>query len=565
VQKSKRCIRLSIGFKSDIALAHMHNRLNFRQLIADCPTQLSFLIALSLLPFVFPRQAPAQPARSKQSFSPVGLRTERAFQRAQKEGSPALRAFFYAMPKGADLHSHLSGAVYAETFIHDAVKDNLCVQTTTLTFYHPATTTANAPVQLVCGDKGVPAATALSNQKLYDSLINVFSMRIFVPTAAESGHDHFFASFDHFRGLGHEHIGEWLDEVASRAAAQNEQYLELMQTPDLTPILKLGEGLGPVDMRSDFSQLRQQLLNTGLRSELPRIRAQFDDAEASRRTIERCGETQPALACSVQVRFIYQVLRALPQQAVFAQLVTGFELASADPLVVGINMVQPEDGRVAMADYRLQMKMIGALHQIYPRVHIALHAGELAPGMVPPDGLTFHIRSAVEEAHAQRIGHGVDIMHESDPYGLLREMAARHVLVEINLTSNDVILNVKGSHHPFPIYREYGVPVALSTDDEGVSRIDLTHEYVRAALAYPLTYADLKNIVRASLEHSFLPGGSLWQDSGQFETYDRARSVCRAQIGHSASGACKKWLDKNEKGSQQFELERRFGVFESKF
>ena len=28
------------------------------------------------------------------------------------------------------------------------------------------------------------------------------------------------------------HTGEWLDEVATRAAAQNEQYLELMETPD---------------------------------------------------------------------------------------------------------------------------------------------------------------------------------------------------------------------------------------------------------------------------------------------------------------------------------------------
>ena len=33
-------------------------------------------------------------------------------------------------------------------------------------------------------------------------------------------------------------------------------------------------------------------------------------------------------------------------------------------------------------------------------------------------------------------------------------------------------------------YRAAQVPVALSTDDEGVSRIDLTHEYVRAALDY---------------------------------------------------------------------------------
>jgi adenosine deaminase len=165
----------------------------------------------------------------------------------------------------------------------------------------------------------------------------------------------------------------------------------------------------------------------------------------------------------------------LSPQDVFVQLVCGFELASADPLIVGINMVQPEDGRVAMANYQMQMRMVHALHVLYPRVHITLHAGELAPGMVPPDGVRFHIRSAVEEADAERIGHGVDVMYEDRAYDLLQQMATKRVMVEINLTSNDVILNIKGADHPLPTYRLYHVPVALSTGDEGVSRINLTH------------------------------------------------------------------------------------------
>ena len=93
-------------------------------------------------------------------------------------------------------------------------------------------------------------------------------------------------------------------------------------------------------------------------------------------------------------------------------------------------------------------------------------------------------------------------------------------MVEINLTSNDVILGVSGKDHPLPLYRKYGVPVALSTDDEGVSRIDMTHEYVRAAETYGLSYSDLKQMVRTSFEHSFLPGASLWSA----KEYLRARS-----------------------------------------
>src|SRR6202035_198929 len=134
--------------------------------------------------------------------------------------------------------------------------------------------------------------------------------------------------------------------------------------------------------------------------------------------------------------------------------------------------------------------------------------------------LSFHIRASVERGHAERIGHGVDVMLEKDPVTLMKEMAARKVLVEINLTSNDQILGVSGYDHPLPVYMKYGVPVAVSTDDEGVARSDMTHEYLRAVQGYRLSYTDLKRMTRQSLEHSFLPGQSLWA-----ETKDSFRQV----------------------------------------
>jgi adenosine deaminase len=495
-------------------------------------------------------------------------RAARAFEQARKQGPLALYAFLHDMPKGADLHTHLAGAVYAESFIREAAQDNLCVKSKSLTFYKTAATTRSLPPQPVCGEDGERAADALTDQHLYDQLINTFSMRTFVPTTEESGHDHFFASFDHFLAVEDpKHVGEWVDELASRAALQNEQYLEIMNTPNFRPATAaLAENLGPIDNQTDFARLRQQLLDAGLAKYLPAQRAEFDEGERSRRELEHCGADGATAACNLQVRFLYQVLRALSPQQVFVQLVCGFELASTDPLVVGINMVQPEDWRASMDNYRMQMRMVHALHTLYPRVHITLHAGELAPGMVPPDGVRFHVRSAVEEADAERIGHGVDVMYEDHAYDLLKRMAAKRVMVEINLTSNDVILNIKGADHPLPLYRLYHVPVALSTDDEGVSRINLTHEYVRAAITYPLTYGDFKQMVRTALEHSFLPGDSLWEQSGPWESYAHARAACRTQLGRDqASGACASLLDASEKAKQQFELERRFHTFENSF
>ena len=118
-------------------------------------------------------------------------------------------------------------------------------------------------------------------------------------------------------------------------------------------------------------------------------------------------------------------------------------------------------------------------------------------------------------------------MYEERPYDLLKEMAAKHVMVEINLSSNDLILGISGKNHPFPIYRKFGVPVALSTDDEGVSRIDITHEYVRAVETYGLTYADLKQMVRTGLEHDFLPGPSLWREQ---DVFSRPVAACSGEL-----------------------------------
>src|SRR3984885_9173468 len=524
-------------------------------------TYLFHLITLALLPIAAASAIAQKSAATSQSAtSSPETRTAHALDLARTDPLK-LYAFLARMPKGADLHNHLSGAVYAESWIRAAAEDNLCVDLVTHSFFQSRAMTDSLPPQPVCGDGNIPAAHAFADQHLYDALIDAFSMRSFVPSTGVSGHDHFFNSFAKFHGISHVHTGEFLDEVATRAATQNEQYMELMLTPPFDHTAAISKELGWQANRS-FSDFRDQLLSKGLRDDIAIVRANLDEAESARRQAERCGEANPAPACAVQLRYIYQVLRGFPPEQVFAQTLLGFEAASADPRVVGINLVMPEDGYVSMSDYALQMRMVGFLHGVYPKVHITLHAGELAPGLVTYDGLSFHVRQAVEIAHAERIGHGVDIMYEERPYDLLKEMAAKHVMVEINLSSNDLILGISGKNHPFPIYRKFGVPVALSTDDEGVSRIDLTHEFVRAVETYGLRYADLKQLVRTGLEHSFLPGASLWREQDLFV---RPVTACSNEFlgAEKPSAACATFLKSSEKAQQQWELERRFRAFES--
>ena len=539
----------------------------------------SFTPALLLLCFTnfAVAQTPVHPVSHSPAATTNEQRAIRAFD-AVRQSPLELNAFLTRMPKGGDLHMHLSGAVYAETFIKDAATDGLCVNPQTLSFFKPAATTRSLPPQPVCGEGNVRAESAFKDQKLYDALVDSFSMRSFVPSAGISGHDQFFATFSRFDGISPSHLGEWLHEVATRAATQNEQYLEVMQTPLYGNVVELSTHIEwpstPVDpaqnrtgdatgtTRQDLSHLRDVLLASGLSKEVALERQQFNNALDARNEIENCGQPSARTGCSVKIRFLYQVLRGFPPQQVFTQTLLAFEVASQDPRVVGLNFVMPEDGYLSMSEYHRQMLMLDYLHSVYPKVHISLHAGELAPGLVPPEGLRFHVREAVDLGHAERIGHGVDVMYENEPSSLLKEMAARHIMAEINLTSNDVILGVVSPWHPLPNYRAAGVPFALSTDDEGVSRIDLTHEYTRAALEFNLSYLDLKSSARTSIEHSFLPGPSLWQKP---DSFIQTVSACAGQPLGAANptSKCLSFLQASEKAAEQWQLEHRFDTFES--
>jgi hypothetical protein len=319
-----------------------------------------------------------------------------------------------------------------------------------------------------------------------------------------------------------------------------------------------------VEWAGDFGRMRESLLAAGLKDVAAATDMKLEADEARAHDVMKCGTAEAAPGCGVTVRYLYQVLRGLPHEIVFAQILLGFELASSDPRFVGLNLVMPEDWYVPVHDFNEHMAMLDYLHGVYPKVHISLHAGEIAMGLVPPEDLTFHIRASIEKGHAERIGHGVDVMNERAPIDLLKEMAARNVLVEISLTSNDMILGVTGDDHPLPIYMHYGVPVAISTDDEGVARSDMTHEYLRAVQGYNLSYPEVKRMARQSLEHSFLPGESLWT-----ETKPQFRFVT-ACVGDAAgaekpSRACQKFLVVNERARVQWKLEAEFAMFEKRF
>jgi adenosine deaminase len=480
-------------------------------------------------------------------------RTALALDRVRKQ-PPLLLAFIHDLPKGGDLHNHLDGAIYAEDLVDYAADANLCVDRTSSKLLAPPCD----PCDLYTAK---PAARcAYGDHVLYNQMIDAWSMRNW-KTGDESGHDHFFASFEKFGLASHTHTAAAIAAATNLAGSDHLQYVEFMHTADSGAAAQLA---GKVEWNPDYAKMRDALLAAGMKDVAAETSKRLAADDARAKEILKCGTPDAAPGCNVSVRYLYQVLRGLRHEIVFAQILLGFELASSDPRFVGLNLVMPEDWYVPIHDFNEHMAMLDYLHSVYPKVHITLHAGELAMGLVPPEDLAFHIRASVERGHAERIGHGVSVMNEKDPIALLREMAERNVLVEICLTSNDIILGVTGDDHPLPIYMKYGVPVALATDDEGVSRSDMTHEYLRAIETYHLSYLDLKRMARQSLEHSFLPGQSLWTDT---KLVFRMAPACASSSSdpEKPSPACADFLAANERAHEQWKLETEFAKFEKKY
>lgn len=400
-----------------------------------------------------------------------------------------LRQFLLGMPKGTDLHTHLSGAVYAEAMIRWGAEDGKCVDPVTFVSTFPP-----------CTGIQVPLTAALGNTVLWDQILAAWSMREFRPDAF-SGHNHFFATFDLFGSAFSGRQGDGLAQVTQRAAGQNVQYVEPLITAQFGASQTIANQVG---YNPDLAAMRQAMIDAGIKNAIPAASLTASTALSRKDQLLGCGTESAKPGCGVLVNFDVQVLRNQPPAVVFAQLLFAFELMKADPTWVGVNMVQPEDAAYSTADYKLHMQMVKYLRSVYPGEHVTLHAGELVPGIVDPADLRFHIRDAINVAGPDRIGHGADLRWEKDPQQILENMKEKGVCLEANLSSNEQILRLSGHRHPIKDYVKAGVKVTLSTDDEGVSRTDMTSQYVKAVRQHGFGYRRLKIFATDGLRCSFL-------------------------------------------------------------
>ena len=410
-----------------------------------------------------------------------------------------LTLFFTKMPKGGDLHHHYPGTIYAETFLDWVKKKNWFIDECTLKIVKHGKKRGNCKLLTV--------PQLLSDNLLYRKLLTLWSDKDFY------NHYHnqpppdtnFFNTFGYFGPVSKKYMHLGLNIIKQRAIKENVSYIESM----LSRVWVNSGDYFTVEERSKFNgMLRNAKTQQEVNKILYRITTILLKNKKFNDDIDKfLGNVKNAHKGidddNFFMRYQTYAVRVFEPIEVFTELLAGYQAVKRSPLFVGVNIVAPENNRVALEDYTLHMRMFNYLLNKYPSVRRDLHAGELTLGMVRPKDLTFHIKEARDIAEAERIGHAVDLPYEQDSVKLLEDLKNNSV-IEINLTSNEFILGVKGNSHPYLIYSSYGVPIVISTDDSGVSRNNLSNEYVLLASRYKPTYGKIKEYVYNSIKYSFM-------------------------------------------------------------
>ena len=445
-----------------------------------------------------------------------------------------LTLFFTRMPKGADLHHHYSGSIYAEQYLDWIDKQGWCVDKASYQIETRPETVA-AQRALPAKDRScLSTGEVIANDILYRELLQRWSTKDFDNHGAVQPppDQRFFQTFNYFYAVSNTNFAEGLQTLKKRALDENVAYIETMFKS------------APSSDSADFdAQVRQAGANdAALDAAMASWLAALDtDATFNKNLSDYTRNIAESHAgiddANFTMRYQSYVFRLQSPSRVFSSMVGGFKAAAQGGLVVGLNVVGQESSHIAMRDYSLHMKMFRFLKTRYPGVKLALHAGELALGDVPPEGLKFHIDEALNIAGADRIGHGLDLAHEANALAIMKTMREKDIPVEINLTSNGFISGIKGDNHPLTLYRKYGVPYVISTDDAGVTRHTLSNEYVLFASRYKPNYNEIKKASYNSLRYAFLPAQEKKRLTAQL---DARYARFEAEIASLASKAQKR-------------------------
>jgi len=386
----------------------------------------------------------------------------------------ALYRTLYYMPKGGDLHNHLSGAVFAEWWYELAL-----AQQERGYEYYTKVRISN------CRDFGGNAFTAAPYFLLFR---NISALEYAQLDECEKG------EYKPLPDLDDREKSAWMNSIRlDKPYEGREEFFQThwqrlnalgrnpwLQAETMVKNLQAyaGEGVAYVEYQIAAGPYEGP---DGELIEGPQAINILRESLA-RKEVRDLGVT---------VRFQLAILRFLPNAE--DQLRHVYKLVHDNPdLLVAVNMVGREDnGKGYPARF---LPALRELRQQYSGVRLSIHAGEV-------DEPNEHVRDTLLLG-ADRIGHGLNLISDEDTMLLMRHGP---YLVEINLISNLLLKYVNDySEHPFPEYLRTGIPVALSSDDRGMWESTMTDEFYVAATEFRLSWEEIKTLGRNSLEHAFV-------------------------------------------------------------
>lgn len=163
--------------------------------------------------------------------------------------------------------------------------------------------------------------------------------------------------------------------------------------------------------------------------------------------------------------------------------------------LTGIDLLANETDTPALeTGQNIYLPVFAANEEGTLNLHRTMHAGEL--------GDIRNVRDAMIMG-VERVGHGVNLAQ--DTLALEYAVQEKRLPIEINLYSNYRLQVIEDlSNHPFLDFLRLGLPVSLSTDDEGMFITDIANEY-KIAIAYTdITHEELKQMAFNSIETAFV-------------------------------------------------------------
>lgn len=189
---------------------------------------------------------------------------------------------------------------------------------------------------------------------------------------------------------------------------------------------------------------------------------------------------------SIQVRLIVQMNRHEPQ---YARQLTEIAADRQDRGIVAIDIAGDE------TNYPITEFIEVFRWAKKQGLHITAHAAEAGP--------PHHVREAIEELGAERIGHGVRSREDVSIVDMLKQ---RHMVLEMCPTSNlQTGIIPKLGMHPLFAFHQLGIPVTINTDDPSISNTTLTDEFLVATRGIGVPFRVLPQMILNAAKAAFLP------------------------------------------------------------